>query len=437
MPCRPSGSAIPSRPPAPSIPPRSNGRCHAAPAPAPRAGALGLALLLAGSLAACSEAETHAIEPGRILEPSEGGDFLVDATPAQRFGLEPMGGMRRSSAPHWETPAGWVDETAARAPQGGVGRVASFRIGEDTECYLTVLAGDGGGLEANVNRWRSQMSLPPLSPAEIAAAPRVPFFGGEGLLVDFEGTFTGMGGTEQGTGYRLLGLLALAGGEARFLKMTGPAEVVAREREAFLALGASFHADHEGGHDEPPAGDPHAGLAGVPPVGSGVDPHAGLAGVPPVGGVGGGAGGLTWEAPEGWRLDPERGGMRLVTYHFGPPEDPDAAECFVMTLAGDGGGAFANANRWCTQMEAPEMTRARFDALERVPMLGGEGVLVEVAGRYRGMGEEDVADALLLGAIRELEGRAVFVKLVGPAAVVEPQREAFLEFCGSLEEAGR
>lgn len=375
---------------------------------------------LAALACACGEREpsVRAIEKTQVVE-GEAGGFEHDASTAERFGLRAPGpaapapsGESSPEQPHWETPAGWVELESSAL------RTANFTVGEGAECYLTVLEGDGGGLEANVNRWRKQMSLPEATGAEIDASPRLPFFGGEGLFVDFEGTFTGMGaGASAGKpDYRLVGLLDLADGEARFLKFVGPKDVVARELPAFLELAASFHAGHAGGHGDEPGAS--AGLAAAPSAAGGEE-HGG---------------GFVWEAPGSWRRAPERM-MRVVTYHVGsatPGSGEEQAECYVVVLAGDGGGAFANVNRWCSQMGAAELSRAEFEALERVPMLDGEGLVVEVAGHYEGMSGEKVADALLLGAIRELGGSSVFIKLVGPAEVVTPERDAFLAFCRSL-----
>ena len=74
-------------------------------------------------------------------------------------------------------------------------------------------------------------------------------------------------------------------------------------------------------------------------------------------------------------------------------------------------------------------------AAERVPLLGGDALLIAATGRYRGMADESIADASLLGAIRSLPDRTVFVKMIGPAHRVAAERDAFLELCRSLEPA--
>ncbi len=140
---------------------------------------------------------------------------------------------------------------------------------------------------------------------------------------------------------------------------------------------------------------------------------------------------LAYSVPDGW-LQVAPTAMRAANFLVGG--DPET-ECYVTLLAGDGGGALANANRWRGQVGASPLSSADYDALPRVAMLGGEGSIVEAAGTFTS-GERKIDEALLIGAVRLLPDRAVFVKLIGPRAKVEPAREDFLAFCRSLERRG-
>ncbi len=327
------------------------------------------------------------------------------ATTRDRFPRMPM-----SSAPaatqvgewSWSLPEGWLEQPATSM------RRANFLVAgdPDAECYLTVLPGDAGGLAANVNRWRSQMGLEGLSGAEVQVLPTETFLGGAATLVDFEGSWSGMGGGGAASGYRLIGLLSVRSQESVFLKMVGPAAVIGPERENFLALARSF----SGRGAEVPAQDP-SGAATPPP-----QTRAGM----------------SWSAPSGWKQGPERS-FRVVTFVMGEDEP---AECYVTVLPGDGGGPLANVNRWRQQMGESALDQEGFDGLFRIPMLGEEAVVCDARGSYAGMGGDQVSDALLLGAVCTLPGRTVFVKMVGPQATVEAQRDAFLDFCRSIEEEG-
>ena len=56
-------------------------------------------------------------------------------------------------------PAGWH-----KAPDRPARAFTLFAgAGESLECYVTSLGGDAGGTLANVNRWRGQLGLTPVS----------------------------------------------------------------------------------------------------------------------------------------------------------------------------------------------------------------------------------------------------------------------------------
>ena len=136
----------------------------------------------------------------------------------------------------WTTPEGWTRET------GRAMRDLSFKFGEDGEgeCYLSRLPGAGGGLLANVNRWRTQMGQDDLSEEQIAELPTRALFGLQGTFVDVTGDFSGMGAAEAKKDYRLLGVILTSEAGAVFVKLTGPATLVAEQEANFDAFCASL-----------------------------------------------------------------------------------------------------------------------------------------------------------------------------------------------------
>lgn len=132
-------------------------------------------------------------------------------------------------------PKGWVQ--GAERPM----RVVTFHPAGnmEAECYVATLGGDGGGLLANLNRWRSQLGAGPLSQAEVDALPKAKVFGADCPVVEVEGDYTGMSG-EPRHDFALLGTARLLPQAAIFVKLIGPRDVVAAERERFLAFCASL-----------------------------------------------------------------------------------------------------------------------------------------------------------------------------------------------------
>ena len=137
----------------------------------------------------------------------------------------------------WETPEGWTEKPESRM------RLINLSFGPNGqgECYLTALPGGGGGVVANVNRWRDQMGEDPLTEEEVSALPDKMFLGAKAKLVDLEGDFGGMSfpgapAAEAKKDYRLIGLIQEQDPFTFFIKMTGPKEVVAKEQAAFDAF---------------------------------------------------------------------------------------------------------------------------------------------------------------------------------------------------------
>ncbi len=131
----------------------------------------------------------------------------------------------------WQVPEGWSEVAATSM------RIGNFKVADSpgAECYLTVLKGAAGGVDANINRWRRQMGQPELKPEEIAALARVDVMGRPGTFVEINGSFTGMAG-QQFSNYTLMGAVAALTDQTLFVKMTGPEAVVKAEKDRFIAF---------------------------------------------------------------------------------------------------------------------------------------------------------------------------------------------------------
>ncbi len=134
----------------------------------------------------------------------------------------------------WTAPAGWQEKPAAAM------RKATFVItganGATAELAVTAFPGDVGGELANLNRWRGQLSLPPIAAGELAGAvQRITVNGLPIVLVELTG------GPVSGA-QELLGAMVPYGGSTWFFKLTGPANLVAAEKPAFLSFVQSLSA---------------------------------------------------------------------------------------------------------------------------------------------------------------------------------------------------
>lgn len=135
----------------------------------------------------------------------------------------------------WTVPEGWTESTKPD-PMGM--RLLDLRFGpnQEGECYISLMPGPAGGLEANVNRWRTQMGQTPYTADEIAKLPKKPFFNRDATFVAFDGDFKGFGAEAAKTGYRMLGLIHSADQATIFVKLTGPKALVEQNAAAFDAF---------------------------------------------------------------------------------------------------------------------------------------------------------------------------------------------------------
>ena len=58
----------------------------------------------------------------------------------------------------WDLPISWTPSSGSKMRLASFDVPYSFGVGD---LSVMVLAGDGGGIQANINRWRGQINLPP------------------------------------------------------------------------------------------------------------------------------------------------------------------------------------------------------------------------------------------------------------------------------------
>ncbi len=317
----------------------------------------------------------------------------------------------------WKTPSGWKE-----IPPGEV-RVASFKVmdtdGKQADVSVVPLPGEAGGDLGNVNRWRGQVGLPPVSEENLKKlAQSVELSGQPADLYEQDGK------NPAGDPTRILAVIQRRDGTAWFFKMTGDSQLVAREKpnfieflksiqftagEAVAALPTSSSPFAEGSL---PAGHPDISAAptsaGSVPVSSPGKPR--------------------WNVPSGWKEVP---GGQFLTAKFVITGDGSAqAAVNVSSSAGNGGGVTANVNRWRKQLGLDELSGEELAKLVRpITTASGQATLVEMSGKDARSGQP----AALVGAIVLQPGQAWFYKLMGDAQIVETQKGAFTSFVQKVE----
>lgn len=182
---------------------------------------MGTGLLLCAMLgmAGCGQQESRYTEVSEVPPP-----VAVPAPPREAAPLSAVEGGRGGQVGFtYGVPDGWSEVAPSSM------KVLSLMCGEPpeqtVECSVSVFPGDVGGRLANINRWRRQVGLGPLSAEAVDGfVEAVTISEMEGWQVDF----TGPGGTN-----RVVVAVLFHNGQSWFFKLMGPDAAVAEEKAAF------------------------------------------------------------------------------------------------------------------------------------------------------------------------------------------------------------
>ena len=147
---------------------------------------------------------------GRPAAPSKGPSTETAAIPPTKLPFT------------FELPTGW----SQKGP--GPMRMAEFTIADGDKKAVTSVSSAGGELLANVNRWRGQVKLEPVSRDELEKSLQKLSAG------DIQGDYVQLfGKNESGKPEAILGFVVNTVGRQWFIKLQGDADLVKRETERF------------------------------------------------------------------------------------------------------------------------------------------------------------------------------------------------------------
>ncbi len=307
----------------------------------------------------------------------------------------------------WKTPAGWEEVPAGQM------RRASFRVraanGKTADVGVFPPGIAGRDLD-NVNRWRGQVGLAPISEEELARqAQSVEVAGQPAPLYDMAGK------SGSGDDNRILAAILHRDGGAWFFKMIGDSGVVAQQKPAFVDFLKSIAFTASTAQSSLPASHPPvdgSGLLSAPPTAD-----ASAQGKP------------AWEVPNGWQEAPA--GQFLVAKFNVPGSDAAPTSVNVSMSSGEGGGLAANVNRWRGQLGLAPIAEADKlqETLTPVDTPSGKAMFVDMTGTDARTGKQ----ARLVGAIVPQSGQTWFYKLMGDEQIVGREKNAFQKFVQSAK----
>lgn len=168
---------------------------------------------------------------------------FVLASCAQEQKEAPANPATRTTMPEgisWQVPAGWVQETPTSAM-----RKAQYTLpkvdddGEDASVVIFYFQGQGGAVEANIQRWYTQIVQPDGSATADKATRREQTVNGlSQTIVDVTGTYLfsarPMAGEKtRKPGFRMMAAVVQASSGPWFVKCVGPQKTVAKWEPSF------------------------------------------------------------------------------------------------------------------------------------------------------------------------------------------------------------
>lgn len=150
-------------------------------------------------------------------------------------GMPPIEPQKTDTRLTYKVPATWTEK------EPGSIRIASFAVSQDNlvgDVSIVNLAGDGGGLLSNTNRWRQQLEMAPTDQEGLKNSVKdITVDGNKGY---FLALYTGM----QGQG--MLVALIEQGGQTWFVKMTAPSQLAQRQEQDFQNFVKSIQFHNKG-----------------------------------------------------------------------------------------------------------------------------------------------------------------------------------------------
>lgn len=162
--------------------------------------------------------------------PPVGGNQMPEGHPPIAPGAlaaaEGPAGMAQSAALSWEAPSDWQAKALGQMRQGSY--TVKGENGTELDLSIFVFPGAAGGLVENINRWRGQISLPPIDKNALAdeTSALKTDSGLDLIIVDLRGT----------GGESILGAILTQGSQSWFFKLKGPSTLAQAKKDSFLAF---------------------------------------------------------------------------------------------------------------------------------------------------------------------------------------------------------
>ncbi|QDT97901.1 hypothetical protein [Gimesia aquarii] len=141
-----------------------------------------------------------------------------------------VAGKKEYDGIQFHIPEGWEEVPLSPAQQGLIS--ASFRIPKAGDKVKLTLSSVGGGIDANLQRWRGQFQLPP---GETPTQETIRVDNTDVIWLDLRGTYDSGIGVESSSesGMRMIGVAIPRSPRDFYLKLTGPRDQLMKVEKEF------------------------------------------------------------------------------------------------------------------------------------------------------------------------------------------------------------
>jgi hypothetical protein len=289
----------------------------------------------------------------------------------------------------WMLPAGWKEAAPGRMS------LATFSISgegkQEAQVTVTPLPNLAGREVDVVNMWRQQVGQPALDEKEVARQfTKVQLAGQEGQLFEISGK------AEGGEPMQIVTAMAHRPEGSWFYKLSGDAALVAAQKPAFIEFLKTVRIEEGAAVSATPAPSP------APATDAGAIAQ------------------FKWSIPSAWKTVAS-GAMQAAKFTV-PGRNGAKAEVTVSIFPTEAGGRLANINRWRGQIGLGPVSEGELAKLVApLDPANSAAILVDMTNNAR----------QLIGAIVPRGGQWFYYKLMGDAAAVAPEKEAFVAFVKS------
>lgn len=286
----------------------------------------------------------------------------------------------------WTKPDDWTELAPTAFRKGNY--IAEGSDGKKAEITVSSFPGNVGGVLANVNRWRGQAGLSPITENQLEQSlSQMSVQGQAGQLVDIQPE------SSDPSAVYIVAAIFLYGGESWFFKMSGPQEIVSRQIAAFEELVNSLKF-----LDSEP--EPKASVS---------KPTDGK---------------LAFDVPSGW-TESKGSSMRLASYEILKDGFP-TADFSITSFPGEAGGLSANVNRWRQQVGLQQWSDGQVKA-EQKAVKGDSFTFAFFDLKPVTDAEKAAVKERILAAILTSDDRSWFFKLRGDVFLLDTQLKKFRE----------